>query len=272
MPLCSSPPPRLVAHCWSPPTPHARAGGGQPLRRAATLPAQQLAQAAALSLPKLLPHFPATAPAVRPPPQVLELLGQFNLQAAELLAACVAGGVQQAPRGAGAPAVAAGAGGGGPEPGLAQPLVDYISQLLACGTTVPEVDELAAAGARSAAPAGAGGAGAGGSKGGASAGGLAASQSSYAAALAAARQVLPWLPPQARHALLAEVGGLSARLPARSPVQAGCVRLQHSMLLAYVRQGVGDAQLEGELCTWLAGAPKLLWALGVKRPATSRVS
>jgi hypothetical protein len=123
-----------------------------------------------------------------------------------------------------------------------------------------------------------------------------ASASAAAAAAAAAvalpllrtvERLLPRLCPADRRQLLSAVGALSggaapggaAAAPppppaARAPaVRAACLRLQRGLLLRHLLEGGDTADPEGaaDMAGWLRAAPRALWLMGDRSPASSRV-
>lgn len=94
--------------------------------------------------------------------------------------------------------------------------------------------------------------------------------------LRVAERLLPVLYPEDRQQLLRAVGTLAASAQqsgARcAPVRACCLRLQQDLLLRHLEEaGVDDDGRAGDMVEWLRGAPKALWGLGDKSPASSQV-
>lgn len=99
-----------------------------------------------------------------------------------------------------------------------------------------------------------------------------ATASIYLIALATVQHILPSLPAQDRAGLLTAVSRLSAsQASVRSQVKAGCLQLQHDLLLDYLQSGMDDVAVESSMCDWLKACPKLLWELAHKTSGTSKV-
>jgi hypothetical protein len=131
-----------------------------------------------------------------------------------------------------------------------QQLVAYYSGVLAEGHVLPAHESLADA-AQAAAT---------------------ASPAVQQAVLAGVAAVLPHLPQEARAALLAAVAALSDRLPLKSSVKAGCLRLQAALFRGYVLAGGGGQGWEAEqVAGWIRAAPKMLWQLGTQHAGMTRV-
>lgn len=150
---------------------------------------------------------------------------------------------------------------------------------LATGVAVPKADALAAD-MDAAQPPSKRAAGAA-----ADAGDAAAANAAAAVALPLLRAVerlLPRLCPADRRPLLSAVsaltGGAGATAPAppaaRAPaVRAACLRLQRGLLLRHLREAgdAGDPEAAAEMAEWLRAAPKALWSMGDRSPASSQV-
>ncbi|KAL0040469.1 hypothetical protein WJX77_008083 [Trebouxia sp. C0004] len=189
---------------------------------------------------KIMPHMPASAPAVKPSQVMQQGLVHLNLAAAKLLSRFLPTSLADVE---------------GQEEGWRARLLDYYVGIMEAGQVLPSRQALSEEIKQSNMPV-----------------------DVCTAALQGVQGVLPFVSPSRRAALLAAVCSLSTRSAARSAVKAACLAFQQSLLdkggrVLYPDPSTGATLLpEAVLIEWLQAIPRLLWELGSTKPATSHMA